>query len=395
MIQARAAVLNRTGLDGIDIDVVSLDDPHDREVLVRVVASGLCHSDLHVIDGTLPSSGARVLGHEMSGIVEQVGNLVSTVAPGDRVVACLAMACGGCAACLAGQPNLCVRRAELWARPSGRRGRVTAGDGAPLVAGSGIGGLAEYTLIDERGLVTVPDAMPLVPAALLGCAVLTGTGAVFRSARVTPAASVAVIGCGGVGLSIIQAARISGAHPIVAVDRAPQKLEVAVALGATHTVLSVVGSGEHLEQIRSITRGLGVDFSFEAVGSATTAQDAVSILARRGTAIIVGVFPAGIEIKVPARDMLTRETRLQGSYMGSSVFRRDIPQLCQMYLAGTLHLDRMIDPQIKLDDVRHGFELLAAGAAVRPVVVLDDLPDREDTAAAVSISDLAHRSNAI
>jgi S-(hydroxymethyl)glutathione dehydrogenase/alcohol dehydrogenase len=248
---------------------------------------------------------------------------------------------------------------------------VTADNGAPLVAGSGIGGLAEYALIDERGLVTVPDAMPLVPAALLGCAVLTGTGAVFRSARVTPAASVAVIGCGGVGLSIIQAARISGAHPIVAVDRAPKKLEVAVALGATHTVLSVAGSGEHLEQIRSITHGLGVDFSFEAVGSAATAEDAVSILARRGTATIVGVFPAGIEIKVPARDMLTRETRLQGSYMGSSVFRRDIPQLCQMYLAGTLHLDQMIDPQIKLDDVRHGFELLAAGAAVRPVVVLD------------------------
>src|SRR3984885_2185109 len=367
----RAAVLHAPGLDGITIDTVLLDKPRGHEVLVRVCASGLCHSDLHVIDGVLPVSGPRILGHEMAGVVVEVGDLVTGLVPGDRVVACLAMGCGEGARCIAGFASLCQRRAELWGRPAGEQPRASAEDGSPITAGSGIGGLAEHVLVDDRGLVAVPDAMPLVPAALLGCAVVTGTGAVFRSARVTAGSSVAVIGCGGVGMSIIQGARIARATTIVAVDRAPDKLTRAAAFGATHMVLSVPGDDSHISKVRALTGGVGIDYAFEAVGTARTVEDTLAMLAPRGVATIVGVFPGGVDVRVPARDMLTMETRLQGSYMGTSLFQRDIPELCELYRSGALLLDELVEPTLALADGRTGFGLLARGAALRPVVVFD------------------------
>lgn len=370
-ILTRAAVLHRPGLDGVTVETVHVDAPRGHEVLVRVCASGLCHSDLHLVNGLLPITGPRILGHEISGVVLEIGSSVTSVAPGDRVVACLAMACGQCVRCAAGQANLCLHRADLWSRPATERPRVTGSDGSPVVAGSGIGGLAEHALVDERGLIAISPLMPIVPAALLGCAVVTGTGAVFRSAGVTAGRSVAVIGCGGVGMSIIQAARIAGASAIVAVDRSPQKLTRAVAFGATHTVHAAATGHSHRQQVRDVTRGQGVDYAFEAVGTAQTVEDAVAMLAPRGLATIVGVFPDGVEIKVPARAMLTMETRLQGSYMGSSIFQRDIPELCDLYQTGALLLDEMVEPVLDLAQVRHGFDLLTRGAALRPVVVFD------------------------
>jgi S-(hydroxymethyl)glutathione dehydrogenase / alcohol dehydrogenase len=365
----RAAVLNRTGLDGIDLTIVQLDSPRDHEVLVRVSASGLCHSDLHVINGTLAVTGARILGHEISGVVEEVGDRVTSVAPGDHVVACLAMACGECERCASDQPNLCSRRGELWSRPADETPRAASQDGSPVATGSGIGGLAERALVDERGLVAIPAWMPLTPAALLGCGVLAGTGAVFRSAGVAAGDSVAVIGCGGVGMSIIQAARIAGAARVIAVDRFADKLTYAKRFGATDAVLAV-DNGGHLGEIRDLSGG-GVNHAFEAVGTARTVEDALATLAPRGLATLVGVFAAGVDIRVPAREMLTKETRLQGSYMGSSVFRRDILELCRLYRSGDLLLDEMIEPRLALDEVRHGFGLLARGAALRPLVLFD------------------------
>jgi S-(hydroxymethyl)glutathione dehydrogenase/alcohol dehydrogenase len=366
----QAAVLHRPGMDGITIDAVRLDEPRGHEVLVQVRAAGLCHSDLHVITGLLPAAGPRVLGHEMAGIVRATGELVTSMAPGDHVVACLAMACGRCARCDAGYGNLCLRRAELWARPAGQPPRVTAADGSPVVAGSGIGGLAQHALIDERGLCVIPAAMPLVPAALLSCAVLTGTGAAWRSAHVSAGSSVVVIGCGGVGMSIIQGARIARADKIIAVDREPAKLARAAAFGATHAVLATAAGESYVARVREITGG-GADYAFDAVGTSQCVEDALRMLGARGLATIVGVFPDGVDVHVPARDMLTRETRLQGSYLGSSQFRRDIPELCELYRSGTLLLDELVEPTLPLTEVRAGFDQLARGTALRPVVVME------------------------
>ena len=364
----QAAVLRHPSAAGLLIESVTLDNPREREVLVQVQASGICHSDYHYLTGTLPLPSARILGHEVSGTVIEVGDKVSAFAPGDRVVACLAMACGSCPECAVGWPNLCSRRIELTQRPQSEPPRIIGTDGSPITAGSGIGGFAPYALIDERGLVAIPDWMPFAPAALLGCGVLTGTGAVFRTARVRPGSSVAVIGCGGVGLSIIQAARISGASSIFAIDRSDGRLSAAMQLGATDTFLVGSDSTTVVEFIHGATEGRGVNYAFEAVGTAETVRDAFMSLGPKGVATIVGIFPEGAEITIPARHIVSGERRLQGSYMGSSLLRRDILELCQLYKTGQLRLDEMIDPILALEEVSQGFSLMSRAEGLRPMI---------------------------
>jgi S-(hydroxymethyl)glutathione dehydrogenase / alcohol dehydrogenase len=367
-VQMQAAVLREPSLEALRIESVMLDGPREREVLMQVRASGICHSDYHFMTGTLPLPRARILGHEVSGTVVDIGERVSAVKAGDRVVACLAMGCGHCRECTAGWPNLCSQRARLTARPVSQRGRIVGADGNSIEAGSGIGGLAEHALVDERGLVAIPEWMPFIPAALLGCGVLTGTGAVFRSARVRAGSTVTVIGCGGVGLSIVQAARISGATTIVAVDRSVDRLAAAEVLGATATVQATGDPAAVRALVRDATAGLGADYAFEAVGNPATVRDAFMSLGPKGVATIVGVFPEGVDIAVSARFAVSGERRLQGSYMGSSLFRRDILELCELYRMGQLRLDEMVDPVLELADASRGFSLLAQAEGLRPVV---------------------------
>lgn len=366
-MRTRAAVLTAPGLENLCLTELTLDDPQPNEVLVRVAAAGLCHSDLHFIDGTLPLASPRILGHEVSGIVTKVGSQVTSVRPGEHVVACFTMPCGSCRTCVDGHGNLCDRRSKQWRREAGAPPRNTDRAGNEVEAGSGIGGIAEHVLVHESGLVAIDEAMPLVPAALLGCAIVTGTGAVFNTARVRPGESVVVIGCGGVGLSIIQGARISGAGRVVAVDRNVDKLTIARRFGATD-VINPDDHSDYVEVVRGQCGGGGVDHAFEAIGNSRCCAEAVRMLAPRGTATIVGIFPDGVDIAVPARLMLTRELRIQGSYMGSTSFRRDIPMLVDLYLSGRLLLDEMVDPRLTLDEVRDGFDRMMKGNVVRPVI---------------------------
>lgn len=365
-MRARAAVLAKPGLENLAVREVEIDDPLPNEVLVRVEAAGICHSDLHFVDGTLPLTRPRILGHEVAGVVVETGAAVATVREGEHVVACFTMPCRSCARCIAGLENLCSRRAQQWRRPTGAPPRVTDSEHTEIDAGSGVGGLCDYVLVHEAGLVAIDPEVPFLSAALLGCAVVTGTGAVFHTARVGPGDKVVVAGCGGVGLSIIQAARIAGAADIVAIDRVPSKLAVARWLGATDTV----DPAEHEDYV-GVARELlddGADHAFEAVGNVRLSEDLIALLAPRGTLTIVGIFGDEARISLPARALLTNELRVQGCYMGGTIFRRDIPKLVRLHRTGLLRLDEMIDPVLTLDEVVRGFRELSTGAALRPVV---------------------------
>jgi len=359
----RAAVL--WGAHQLTIEEIVFDEPSTFEVLVQVAASGLCHSDYHFIDGTLSSRFPRILGHEVSGTVEKVGDGVTEFAVGDHVVACFGASCGGCASCNAGRPQLCLRRASYWSRPLAERPRVTT-KGQAIDQGSGIGGLADHIVVHEKALVKIRPEMPLLPAAILGCAVLTGTGAVFRTANATAGSRVSVIGCGAVGISIIQAARIVGCSQVIAVDRIAAKLHEALRFGATDVVNA--SEGDAVTAIEDLTNGEGVDFAFEAIGSTATVEQAIRMTGLGGETIVVGIFSGDAKLTISPRDLVVAEKVLRGSYLGSSDFRSEIPRLVDLYLEGTLLLDEMLSPRIRLEQVAQGFEIMARGEALRPLV---------------------------
>jgi S-(hydroxymethyl)glutathione dehydrogenase/alcohol dehydrogenase len=315
----RAAVFYRP-FEPVPIEEVDHDKPAPREVLVRTVASGVCHSDLHLVDGQAGRYAPPViLGHEGAGVVEAVGGEVTSVKVGDHVVGCLSGFCGSCEQCLSGHPNLCTT--GVMTRPAGSSPRFFSGSTSFNQFG-GVGSYAEKMLMHENSVVKIDDDIPLDRAALVGCGVLTGVGAALRTSGLQAGATVAVIGCGGVGLSIIQGARIGGARQIIAVDQFDSKLEMAKQMGATHTVNS---TGEDaVAAVRALAGGNGVNFSFEAVGKKELVRMAVEVLAIRGTATIVGVLPLDETIEFPWL-ALRPECKLQTSRMGSNQFRKDIP----------------------------------------------------------------------
>jgi S-(hydroxymethyl)glutathione dehydrogenase/alcohol dehydrogenase len=290
----KAAVFHRPH-ELVPVQDVEIDSPAPREVLVRTIASGVCHSDLHLVDG----QGGRynppvILGHEGAGIVEAVGADVTTVKPGDHVVGCLSVFCGVCEQCLSGHPNLCT--GGLLTRPAGSAPRFSM-DGQPVGQFGGVGSYAEKMLMHENSVVKIADDIPMDRAALVGCGVLTGVGAALRTSGLQAGQTVAVFGCGGVGLSIIQGARIGGARQIIAVDQFDSKLEMAKQMGATHSVNSK--QEDAVQAVRALTGGSGVDHAFEAVGNTTLVRQAVESLAIRGTATIVGVLAADAMIEFP------------------------------------------------------------------------------------------------
>ena len=358
----KAAVLEaeRTELTIRDVDI---DRPGPHEVLIRTVAAGLCHSDLYHLDGVFEIPRPSVLGHESAGIVEAVGSEVTDFNAGDHVITCLATFCGRCDRCLGGRSYLCERAESN--RRAGEAPRLSS-NGAEMHQFLNVSSFAEQLLVHESAVVRIDERMPLDLAALIGCGVTTGLGAVFNKAEVRPGQSVVVIGCGGIGLSAIQGARIAGASEIIAVDLNADKLGVAQKLGATK-VLAPDPAHDTAEQIRAIASG-NIDHALEAVGAAATAAAAFECLGVGGTATIVGLMPAGRTFPVQGR-MLLDDRKLQGAYMGAQNFRLAMPRYVEMYLDGRLNLEDMVSSRIELEDVNRGFDAMRKGEALRDLIM--------------------------
>ncbi len=358
----KAAVF-RAPHEPLTIENVDIDTPIDREVLVRTGASGVCHSDVHFVDGLMTMPTPAVLGHEAAGVVEQVGPNVTYVKPGDRVIACLSVFCGHCVNCLSGRPNLCVSRLD---RTPDQPPRLSQ-RGEPVLQLGRIGGYAEVMLLHENGIVKIDDDMPMESAALLGCAVTTGLGAVLNTAKIEAGCTVAVFGAGGVGLSAIQGARIAGARMIVAVDVSESKLATAMELGATHIVDA--SNGDPVEAVHELTEG-GADYSFEAIGLAEVNTQAFNSVRAGGTATIIGITPMGTKIEIESR-LLLKDRKLQGSSMGSNRFRIDIPRYIDFYRQGRLKLDEMVTRRGRLQDINEAIRAMKAREVARSVLTFD------------------------
>ena len=357
----RAAVL-RSSPGKLEIEDVSLDAPGPREVVVRTVAAGLCHSDLHFMEGKFPCPLPTVLGHESAGVVEAVGDQVSYVRPGDHVITCLSVYCGACEYCLTGHLSLCDQKAATQ-RPAEGPQRLSQ-DGAEMWQFFNLSSFAEQMLVHEHALVKITKDMPLDRAALIGCGVTTGLGAVFNTAKVEPGTTVAVLGCGGIGLNCIQGAALAGAGRVIAVDTLPFKLDLARELGATDVVDA--SSGDAVAQVRELSGG-GVHYAFEAIGLKASAEQAFAMLRRGGVATVIGMIPVGQSVEIPGYELLA-EKRLQGSAMGSNRFRVDMPRYIDLYLQGRLKLDELVSQRISLDEVNDGFESMRSGAIARNVI---------------------------
>ncbi|XOV89063.1 MAG: Zn-dependent alcohol dehydrogenase [Pseudomonadota bacterium] len=359
----KAAVFREVGKP-LEIEEISISKPGPREVLVRTAAAGVCHSDLHFMEGLYPSQLPIVLGHESAGIVEQVGSAVDYVKPGDHVITCLSVFCGHCEHCLTGHMSLC-QSAEV-RRGADEEPRL-AKDAAVMHQFANLSSFAEQMLIHEHALVKVREDMPLDRAALIGCAVTTGLGSVFHTAAVEPGTTVAVIGCGGVGLSCINGAAIAGAGRIIAIDMVASKLEMAKDFGATDIVNG--NDGDVVQQVMELTGG-GVHYAFEAIGLKQTAEQAFGMIRRGGSATIIGMIPVGVKIELMGAAFL-QEKKIQGSFMGSNRFRVDMPRMIDFYLQGKLHLDQMISKRISLDRINDAFTDMKTGAVARSVIVFD------------------------
>ena len=362
----RAAVLNESP-GTLQIEELRIDKPGPNEVLVRVVGAGLCHSDLHFMEGTFRTPLPAVMGHESAGVVEAVGRDVTYCKPGDHVVCCLSIFCGQCRQCLSGHPHRCVNP-EATSRPVDADPRLQKADGTAVQQMARLGGFAELMLVHQNALVTITKDMPLDRAALIGCGITTGTGAVFRTAKVSPGARVCVIGAGGIGLAAIQGARIAGAGQIVVVDVSDAKLATARQFGATDTV-NASNVDNVVAAVKELTDG-GVDYSFEAIGLKATAEQAFNMLDIGGTATVIGMVPPRQTLEIRGIDLLS-EKRIQGSMMGSNQFRTDIPTLIRMYMDGRLKLDEMVSARLVLDEVNEGYAAMKRGEVSRQVIVFD------------------------
>ena len=359
----KAAVLREPNVP-MEIEDIDVSLPGAREVLVRTAAAGVCHSDLHHYNGTYPARMPVVLGHESAGVVESVGRDVRYVKPGDHVITCFSAFCGHCEHCLTGRMSLCVEPETR--RRRGEEPRISQ-SGSGLEQFANLGSFAEYMLVHEHAVVKVRPDMPFEQAALIGCAVVTGVGAVIHTAKVRPGETVAVIGCGGIGLSCVNGAAIAGAGRIIAIDTVASKLELARKFGATDTVNA--GEVDPVGAVMTLT-GSGVHHALEAIGLKVTAEQSFQMLRNGGTATIIGMIPPG-EMVTMHGAAFVMEKKIQGCMMGSNRFRIDMPRFVDFYLQGRLHLDDLISKRIGLGDVNQAFKELESGEIVRSVVVFD------------------------
>ncbi len=363
-MQVKGAIFREIGKP-LSIEDVQVDDPGPEEVLVRTVACGVCHSDLHFVQGSIKGPSPCIPGHEPAGIVEAVGERVRSVAPGDHVIACTSMFCGRCRQCLEGRPHLCTDRAAC-RRPKGATPRLSQGD-AEIYQFADLAGFAEAMLVHETGVVKIDPDIPLDRAALIGCAVTTGVGAALNTAQVTPGSSVAVFGAGGVGISIIQGARIAGARQIIAVDLLDTKLETAQQFGATDTLNP--SEGDPVRAIKKLSGG-GVDFAFEAVGNVELVAQCFYATAPHGLTVVVGAIPPDQTLQlIPGHFFL--EKRIAGCMMGSNRFHLDAPRYLELYRQKRLDLDAMVSRHARLEEVEDAFRAMEAGEVNRTVLMFD------------------------
>jgi S-(hydroxymethyl)glutathione dehydrogenase/alcohol dehydrogenase len=347
----------------LTIEDVEIENPGPREVLVRTSAAGLCHSDLHFMEGKYPYPVPAVLGHESAGIVEKVGRDVTYLKPGDHVISCLSVFCGHCEYCLTGHMSIC-QTPEV-KMPPGKAKRLRW-KGEHLNQFINLSSFAEQMLVHEHALVKITPDMPMELAALIGCGVITGYGAIVHTAKIEPGSVVAVVGCGGIGLAAVNGAKIAGASRIIAVDKDPGKLELAKTFGATDGVLA---TDEAAKEIIELTKG-GVHYSFECIGLKQTAEMCFAMLRPGGTATIIGMIPFGTKIELHGADFL-RERRIQGSAMGSNRFRIDMPRLIEFYQQGRMPLQHLVSGRLKLDQINEGFAAMKAGGIARNVIMFD------------------------
>ena len=372
-MKIKAAVLRQLALPGpyaesrpLTVEEVDLAPPGPGEVLVRVRAAGLCHSDLSVIDGNRPRPLPMVLGHEMAGVVEELGTGVHDLRPGDHVVASFVPSCGHCGPCATGRPALC--EPGLAANTAGTLlagERRLAQRGTPVHHHLGVSGFAEFATLSRRSLVRVDPELPFAEAALFGCAVITGVGAVVNTAAMPRGASFAVIGLGGVGLAALLAARMLDADPVIAIDLNAAKLATARALGATATFNAA--DPQCAERVREASGG-GVACAFEMAGSARALELAYRITRRGGTTVSAGLPHPQQQFSLQHVSLVAEERTLKGSYLGSCVPERDIPRYIEWYRAGHLPVDRLLSERIVLGDINAAFDRLAAGASIRQVI---------------------------
>lgn len=360
----KAAVLREIPGE-LSIEDVQIDSPGPREVLIRTSAAGLCHSDLHFIEGKYPYLLPTVLGHESAGVVDAVGDRVTYVKPGDHVVTFLSVFCGECEYCLGGRPTLCQSRST--ARDPDEPPRLSQ-NGSPMHQFINLSSFAEQMLVHEHAVVKIDPDFPLDKAALLGCGVSTGLGAAIKTAGIRPGDTVAVIGLGGVGVSAVQGARIAGADRIIAVDMVPAKLELAKQLGATDMVDA--SQGDPVAQVKELVPH-GVHHAIEAIGLKVTAEQAFQMIRPGGTATIVGMIPFGTSMEINGFDLLA-ERKIQGCVMGSRNFREAIPSYMELYKQGRLKLDELLSAHIGLEDVNEAFKRLAGAEVTRSVILFDN-----------------------
>ena len=373
-MKIKAAVLNQMGVKPpyaasmpLSVEEVELDPPGQGEVLVKIAAAGLCHSDLSVINGDRPRPTPMVLGHEAAGIVEELGTGVDDLKKGDHVVMVFMPSCGHCLPCAEGRPALCEPGGLANVAGTLLSGARRLKRGAtPLNHHMGVSAFAQYATVSRRSLIKIEIDLPFDEAALFGCAVLTGVGAVLNTARVTPGSTVAVIGLGGVGLASVLGAILAGARRIVAIDLAEDKLKLAKNLGATETYNAA--SPDCAEQVRAATEG-GVEFAFELAGSVKAMELAYKITRRGGTTVTAGLPPPTHTFSVPQVNLVGEERTIKGSYIGTSVPVRDIPRYIALYKQGRLPINRLLSGRLKLEDINLGFDRLAEGRAIRQVVM--------------------------
>ncbi len=363
-MKVKAAVYRETHKP-LSIEDVDVAEPGPEEVLVKTVACGVCHSDLHALHGAIPSPRPAVLGHEPAGIVLAVGAGVRNVAVGDHVIACTSLFCGSCLQCVQGRPHLCSDRDAC--RRSAQEAPRLSRAGETIHQFADLGGFAEAMLLHQRAVVKINKDIPLDRAALVGCAVTTGVGAALNTAQVTPGSAVVVFGAGGVGISIMQGARIAGARQIIAVDLHDDKLASARKFGATEVINA--GAGDTVKTIRKMTGG-GADFAFEAVGLPKLLEQAFYCLAPRGTAVLVGAIPQGENVSVNAGHFFL-EKRIIGCMMGSNRFTIDAPRYLELYRQGRLDLDGMVTRHAPLSGIDEAFRAMEAGEVTRTVLMFD------------------------
>jgi alcohol dehydrogenase len=373
-IRCKAAVLRTIGAPRpyaqskpLSIEEVNLAPPRPVELLVRIAGAGLCHSDLSMINGDRPRPVPIAIGHEGSGEVMEVGSAIDDVRPGDHVVFQFSASCGRCRRCLEGRPQACERAAAAKAVGDLMAGgsRITAVNGERINHHSGLSVMSEYVVVDRGSVVVIDRSVPLADAAVFGCAVMTGVGAVMNTAHIKPGDTVAILGMGGVGLCGVMGARLAGAETIIAVDREPAKLEIAASVGATHMVCA--RDADCVEQVRELTGG-GVDYAFDQAGTTDSMALAYPMVRYGGTVVVTGLPPAKAQFSVNQSDLVSQEKSILGSFQGSCVPVRDIPRFIRLYQEGRLPVNRLIDGHIGFDQVNAGFDKLQDVKAIRQIL---------------------------